>query len=164
MYSPIRGYFIGFLQMDDLEDKLFLTINQILEKTDMNVLNVKIDRKKVTHNIRVIVDSDTGVSVDSCAYVSKLTTDAIKINKLINEDFNLEVSSPGINRELFKLEDYLVFLGEKVKIKLKSPENNQKNFLGKIIEVKNNYIVVEIDNINREIDFNNIKKANIIKI
>ncbi|MEC9206034.1 MAG: hypothetical protein VYE31_02445 [Pseudomonadota bacterium] len=150
--------------MDNLENKLFLAINQILEKTDMSVLNVKIDKGRLDHNIKIIIDSDNGINIDNCAHVSRLTTGTIKINKLVDGNFNLEVSSPGINRQLFKLEDYLSFVGENVKIQLKSPENKQKNFSGKIIKVKNNYIVVEVDNINKEIDFDNIKKANIVKI
>ena len=73
------------------------------------------------------------------------------------------MSSPGVNRPLFILEDYTCFVGESVKLKLKIPIANQKNFTGKIIGIEDNYIVLKIDGMNKKIDFNNIKKANIIK-
>ena len=149
--------------MNELEENLYLVINQMLGKTNMRALNVKIDRRGADYDIKLIIDSDSGVNIDNCAFVSRITSDAIKVNKLITGDFNLEVSSPGINRPLFKLEDYLSFLGENVKIKLNSADDNRKNLSGKIVGINDSQVVLEIENVNKNIDFHNIKKANIVK-
>ena len=106
--------------MNDLEDKFYLVINQMLEKTDMKVINVNINRKKIDYDIRLVIDSDRGVNIDDCAYVSRIAKDAINLEKIIETDFNLEVSSPGINRPLFTLNDYASFVGEIVKLKFSS--------------------------------------------
>ena len=79
--------------MNDLEDKFYLVINQMLEKTDMKVINVNINRKKIDYDIRLVIDSDRGVNIDDCAYVSRIAKDAINLEKIIATDFNLEVSS-----------------------------------------------------------------------
>ena len=129
----------------------------------MRALNVIIDRRGADYDIKLIIDSDSGVNIDNCAFVSRITSDAIKVNKLITGDFNLEVSSPGINRPLFKLEDYLSFVGENVKIKLNSADDNRKNLSGKIVGINDSQVVLEIENVNKNIDFHNIKKANIVK-
>ncbi len=149
--------------MNELEENLYLVINQMLGKTNMRALNVKIDRRGADYDIKLIIDSDSGVNIDNCAFVSRITSDAIKVNKLITGDFNLEVSSPGINRPLFKLEDYLSFVGENVKIKLNSADDNRKNLSGKIVGINDSQVVLEIENVNKNIDFHNIKKANIVK-
>ena len=149
--------------MNDLEDKFYLVINQMLEKTDMKVVNVNINRKKINYDIRLIIDSDGGVNIDDCAYVSRVAKDAINLEKIIATDFNLEVSSPGINRPLFTLNDYASFVGESIKLKLKTPMEDRKNLKGKIVGIENSYIIIETNNINIKVDFNNINKGNIIK-
>ena len=149
--------------MNDLEDKFYLAINQMLEKTDMKVVNVNINRKKIDYDIRLVIDSDRGVNIDDCAYVSRVAKDAINLEKIIATDFNLEVSSPGINRPLFTLNDYASFVGEIIKLKLKTPMEDRKNLKGKIIGIENSYIIIETNNINIKVDFNNINKGNIIK-
>ena len=149
--------------MNELEENLYLVINQMLGKTNIRALNVKIDRRGADYDIKLIIDSDSGVNIDNCAFVSRITSDAIKVNKLITGDFNLEVSSPGINRPLFKLEDYLSFVGENVKMKLNSADDNRKNLSGRIVGINDNQVVLEIENVNKNIDFHNIKKANIVK-
>ena len=149
--------------MNELEENLYLVINQMLGKTNIRALNVKIDRRGADYDIKLIIDSDSGVNIDNCAFVSRITSDAIKVNKLITGDFKLEVSSPGINRPLFKLEDYLSFVGENVKMKLNSADDNRKNLSGRIVGINDNQVVLEIENVNKNIDFHNIKKANIIK-
>ena len=92
-----------------------------------------------------------------------LDKDAINLEKIIATDFNLEVSSPGINRPLFTLNDYASFVGEIIKLKLKTPMEDRKNLKGKIIGIENSYIIIETNNINIKVDFNNINKGNIIK-
>ena len=149
--------------MNDLEDKFYLVINQMLEKTDMKVVNVNINRKKIDYDIRLVIDSDRGVNIDDCAYVSRVAKDAINLEKIIATDFNLEVSSPGINRPLFTLNDYSSFVREIIKLKLKTPMEDRKNLKGKIIGIENSYIIIETNNINIKVDFNNINKGNIIK-
>ena len=152
-----------YFKMNELEENLYLVINQMLGKTNIRALNVKIDRRGADYDIKLIIDSDSGVNIDNCAFVSRITSDAIKVNKLITGDFNLEVSSPGINRPLFKLEDYLSFVGENVKMKLNSADDNRKNLSGRIVGINDNQVVLEIENVNKNIDFHNIKKANIVK-
>jgi len=150
--------------MNDIKDNLFQALNEIVEKKNMRIMNINISGMSKSPNIQIIIDSSNGVNVDDCSFVSKVTSDLIKINGYFSDDYNLEVSSPGINRELFRIDDYALYIGSMVKIKLKKQINNQKNFLGEIKGINNSAIIIKLDHEDIEIEFNNIKKANIKKI
>ena len=149
--------------MNELEKKLMSTINNLVLKKDFFVLNLRLRQSKSTPNISVIVDSSKTVSVDDCAYVSNVINDVLKIDEKFSDykDFALEVSSPGINRELFTLSDYKKYVGEKVQIKLKKSSNGVKNIKAKLISVDNGFIEVSSKNQTYILELDNIKKANL---
>ena len=150
--------------MNDIKESLFQTLNEIVEKEGIRVINISINGASNNPNIQIIIDSNNGVNLENCSFVSKITSDLIRINNYFTDDYNLEVSSPGVNRQLFSIDDFNLYLGSLVKIKLKKQVNNQKNFLGKIKSLKNGIIIISTDNEDVEIDFKNIKKANIKEI
>ena len=150
--APVWGYFIGCLKMNDIEEKLSEALEEVISTKDMRVVNINISSSSSSPSIKIIIDSLKGVGLEDCAFTSKLTDDFIKINNYF-DDYDIEVSSPGINRQLFM-----------VKIKLKSSMNNQKNFIGKIKDIVEGNIRVELDDSEIIIDFKNIKKANIQEI
>ena len=139
------------------------TINNLVLKKDFFVLNLRLRQSKSTPNISVIVDSSKTVSVDDCAYVSNVINDVLKVDEKFSDykDFALEVSSPGINRELFTLSDYKKYVGEKVQIKLKKSLNGVKNIKAKLIGVDDGFIEVSSRNETYTLEFDNIKKANL---
>tara|TARA_B100001778_G_scaffold108803_1_gene89034 strand:+ start:1674 stop:2126 length:453 start_codon:yes stop_codon:yes gene_type:complete len=150
--------------MNDIKESLFQALNEIVEKENMRVVNISISGVSKNPNIQIIIDSEDGVNLDDCSFVSKVTSDLININNYFADDFNLEVSSPGINRQLFTIEDYVLYIGSLVKIKLKKQINNQKNFLGKIRKVESETVTISANEREIEIEFDNIKKANIKEI
>ena len=139
------------------------TINNLVLKKDFFVLNLRLRQSKSTPNISVIVDSSNTVSVDDCAYVSNVINDVLKVDEKFSDykDSALEVSSPGINRELFTLSDYKKYVGEKVQIKLKKSLNGVKNIKAKLIAVDDGFIKISSRNETYTIEFDNIKKANL---
>ena len=149
--------------MNELEKKLMSTINNLVLKKDFFVLNLRLRQSKSTPNISVIVDSSNTVSVDDCAYVSNVINDVLKVDEKFSDykDFTLEVSSPGINRELFTLSDYKKYVGEKVQIKLKKSLNGVKNIKAKLIAVDDGFIEISSRNETYTLEFDNIKKANL---
>ena len=162
--APLGSILLAVLQMNDIEESLFQALNEIIEKKDMRVVNISISGLAKSPSIQIIIDSIQGVSLDDCSFVSKLTDDIIKVNGYYSDDYNLEVSSPGINRQLFSLDDFRLYKNSMVKIKLKKPINNRKNILGIIKVIKNENIILDVDQEEIKIDFKNIKKANIKEI
>jgi len=149
--------------MNDIEEKLSKALEEVISAKDMRIVNINISNSSSSPSIKIIIDSLKGVGLEDCAFTSKLTDDFIKINNYF-DDYDIEVSSPGINRQLFSITDFELYKDFMVKIKLKSSMNNQKNFIGKIKDIVEGNIRVELDDSEIIIDFKNIKKANIQEI
>lgn len=147
--------------MNEIEENIMNKLNDFLTN-DLEAINVSIFGNSASKNIQIMIESDEGVSIDNCAEVSKLARNIITMEKFIEDDYNIEVSSPGINRPLYNVKDFIKYQGEKVFIELKRNINNQKRFKG-YYEVKDNIICINHKNETIEITFNDIKKANLVR-
>lgn len=114
--------------------------------------------------LRIFIDAENGVAVDDCAAVSRQLSAVLDVEDPISSEYTLEISSPGLNRPLFKLSQYEQFIGEEVKFKTIRPqlENGQRKFKGIITAVENNNVVFAIDNDTISVPFADIDKANIV--
>ncbi|MHB8281428.1 MAG: hypothetical protein ACYDDE_01325 [bacterium] len=126
--------------------------------------------------LRIYVDAEGGVNISQLTDIAKELSMILDIKELIDFKYNLEISSPGIDRVIFKIKDYIRFKDKRVKISLNEKINGRLNFIGKIIDVSditnktgekellnaNIKIYDEIDNKNYVIPFLQIKKANLI--
>ena len=147
--------------MNEIEENIMNKLNDLLTN-DLEAINVSIFGNSASKNIQIMIESDVGVSIDNCAEVSKLARNIITMEKFIEDDYNIEVSSPGINRPLYNVKDFIKYQGEKVFIELKRNINNQRRFKG-CYEVKDNLICINHKNETIEITFNDIKKANLVR-
>ena len=111
----------------------------------------------------IYIDREQGVDIDDCASISHQVSAILDVEEPIQQAFDLQVSSPGINRPLFKLSDYDRFAGETVKIKLDVPLTGRKNFKG-ILKgvVQSKFVQVDVDGENFELPFLDIGKANLV--
>lgn len=112
--------------------------------------------------IRITIDKPEGVTHVDCANVSRQVEAVLDAEDFIHAAYVLEVSSPGLERELYKLSDFEKFSGELAKMKTREAVNGQRNFRGRIIGVENENILFE-DRTNGcvSVPFDIIKKANI---
>jgi ribosome maturation factor RimP len=110
----------------------------------------------------VYIDKAGGVTIDDCANVSRDLGAALDAEDFISDAYLLEVSSPGLERELYSREDFAKFKGNLAKVKTRSPINGQKNFRGRILDVVGEEVVFD-DRANGEVRFplNLVAKANL---
>jgi ribosome maturation factor RimP len=80
--------------------------------------------------LRLFIDGPDGIGVDQCASVSREMNVFLDVEDFIPDAFHLEVSSPGLERSLHTIKDYVRFAGKKARIKLRHPINGQKLFIG----------------------------------
>lgn len=113
--------------------------------------------------LRVFIDHENGITVDDCAAVSRQVSAVLDVEDPISQAFDLEVSSPGINRPLFKLADYEKYSGSKAKIKLAVALDGRKNFNGDLQGVDNNHVLITVDNETYKLPFQDIAKAHLIR-
>ncbi len=112
--------------------------------------------------LRIYIDSESGIKLDDCSRVSRQVSAMLDVEDPIQGQYTLEVSSPGLNRPLFEIAHYLKMIGNRAKLKLYAPVNNQRNVKGVIVRVEGMDIHLLVDTVEIVVPFSNIEKANII--
>jgi ribosome maturation factor RimP len=113
--------------------------------------------------LRVYIDHEDGIGVDDCAVISHQISGILDVEEPIQQAYDLEVSSPGINRPLFKARDYEQFSGHSAKIKMAVALNGRKNFKGLLQGVTDSGAVqIMVDAEVYELPIADIAKANLI--
>jgi ribosome maturation factor RimP len=112
--------------------------------------------------LRIFVDKDGGISADECGEVSHQISGILDVEDFITTRYNLEVSSPGLDRPLFTLAQYMKALGQEVKVRLSAPMAGQRNFQGELKAVVDENIVLLIDEKEVTVPFAAVAKANTI--
>lgn len=95
--------------------------------------------------LRLYIEREAGVSVDDCAVVSRQVSAVLDVEDPIKGEYTLEVSSPGIDRLLFKPEQYALYVGEPIEVKLRLPYEGRRKFRGWLMGLEQGDVVVRID-------------------
>jgi ribosome maturation factor RimP len=112
--------------------------------------------------LRIYIDKPGGVSHGDCEAVSNQVGTLLDVEDLIPNRYILEVSSPGIERGLYKVSDYQRFSGNRIKVRTSEPIDGQRNFRGKLIGVIGRSVSLDADGRGEiEIPYEQIVKANI---
>lgn len=112
--------------------------------------------------VRVFIDKPDGVTHRDCSDVSTQISTVLDVEDFIHSAYTLEVSSPGLERGLYKPADYERFAGHQAKIKMRVAVNNQRNFRGRIVGIEANNVVFEDRTSGRvALPFDTIAKANL---
>jgi ribosome maturation factor RimP len=112
--------------------------------------------------LRIFIDKPGGVTLGDCERVSNQVGTLFDVEDLIPNQYTLEVSSPGIERGLYKPADYERFTGSRVKLRTAQPIGGQRNFKGVLLGISGDIVSLEADAAGRiDIPFEQIAKANI---
>jgi ribosome maturation factor RimP len=93
--------------------------------------------------VRVFIDKPQGVTHDDCSEVSLHLGTILDVEDFIHASYTLEVSSPGLERGLYKRADYERFAGNDAKMKTRLPVNGQRNFRGRLLGVDGDEVLFE---------------------
>jgi ribosome maturation factor RimP len=126
------------------------------------MLGVEFVRAGKHSTLRVYIDHADGITVDDCADVSHQASAILDVEDPISTEYNLEVSSPGMDRPLFKEAHYADCVGEVVSVRLRVPMDNRRNFKGKVLACESGNITVEIDGQQFVLAIANIEKGNLV--
>ena len=135
---------------------------QVAEVNNVELVHVEIAGTKRDAVLRVYVDKEGGVTLDNCSEVSRGIEQVLDLEDLIPSRYVLEVSSPGIERQLYSLNDFVKFTGQMAKVKSRTDIDGQKTFVGSIIAVDGNKI--SFDDRTRgnvTFDYGDVEKANL---
>ncbi len=95
--------------------------------------------------VRVFIDKPEGIDLDDCEKVSLALSALLDVEEPVPGKYSLEVSSPGLDRKLTKVEHFQRFVGEVVKVQMRFPIAGRRRFRGTLVSLDKENIVVEVD-------------------
>ncbi len=119
----------------NLEESIEMTV----ESCGAKLYDIVTTKENDINVYRIYITSKEGVSLDKCAEISRLISPILDIEEPINGNYNLEVSSPGIERKLKKTKHFISSIGEKVKVKNFSTET----FKGELLDANEEKIIIK---------------------
>jgi ribosome maturation factor RimP len=131
----------------------------ILQEMDLELVDVLYRRERSGWVLRLVIDREDGVSLDDCAAVSREVSHLLDIEDILEQAYNLEVSSPGLDRPLKSVNDFKRFAGRKAKVTTKEPIGGNQVFIGRINKVEDELITMEVDQQELSIPFSEVAKA-----
>ncbi|HLT64194.1 MAG TPA: ribosome maturation factor RimP [Pseudohongiella sp.] len=111
--------------------------------------------------LRVYIDSENGITIDDCERVSRQISGILDVEDPLPGEYTLEVSSPGFDRPLFEFEQCLLFIGEVINVKLRTPLNGRRKYKGVLEKAEDGVLVMTVDQALHEIPWQQVEKANI---
>jgi ribosome maturation factor RimP len=112
--------------------------------------------------LRIYIDHEQGITLDDCAAVSRQASALLDVEDLIAGHYDLEVSSPGMDRPLFNEEQLGRYISHRVKIVMAVPQMGRKRFTGELKNVSNGMIEVEVDNETYDLPFAEMASARLV--
>lgn len=109
--------------------------------------------------IELYIDSETGVSVENCAELSREIRSRIEAENLLEGNYRLDVSSPGVERPLKYIEQYIKHINRNFDLRFIDEEGNEKSIKGKLLKVESEKLLFAVKNEEYLISFNKIIKA-----
>ena len=143
----------------ELLSSLWTLIEPVLEPDGIELVDLEFKQEGGRWILRLYIDTAGGVSLDACEQVSRQVSALLDIKDPIEHRYNLEVSSPGINRVIRKEKDFRLFAGSPVLIKTRRKLQGRRNFRGTLKGMENSKIVVEVDGTQVEISPEDLDKA-----
>jgi len=111
--------------------------------------------------LRIYIDRPGGVALADCQGISRQVGDMLEGKDVLRNAYNLEVSSPGLNRPLKKSADFERFAGQRVRIKTRVAVEGRRNFLGQLTGCVDGLVCLDVDGVSVQVPLDSIGKAHI---
>jgi ribosome maturation factor RimP len=143
-HAPI--FYCGGKKMRSAPEKLKTLIRQEVELLGYELLGVElIGQGKGGSLLRVYIDHAEGIVLDDCVQVSHQISGVLDVEDPIKERYQLEVSSPGMDRPLFERAHFERFKGSKVRLKTQTKIDGRHRFTGELGGVEDGMVLIEED-------------------
>ena len=114
--------------------------------------------------VRLFIDQPDGISLEDCEKVSLAVSALLDVEDPLPGQYSLEVSSPGLDRKLTKVEHFQRFTGETLKVQMRFPIEGRKRFRGTLVSSDDENIVVEVDGESHSLPLKTIDTARLVPV
>jgi ribosome maturation factor RimP len=112
--------------------------------------------------LRLYIDSEDGVTVDDCQQVSHQVSGLLDVEDPIPGQYSLEISSPGLDRPLFRASDFERFAGQEVRLRLTVPREGRRKFRGRLVGLRDGRVVVRVEELELVVALDDIDEARLV--
>lgn len=161
------------LAEDTIEIKVLDMLSPSIQSMGYEIVRIKLNGSGAARALQVMIDraDEKAITVDDCEKVSKHVSALLDVDDPIQEGYNLEVSSPGIDRPLTRLKDFIRFSGFDAKIDSRIKIEGQGKFRGKLVGCEGEEILLDLNVVDManpsvpkrvKINFNNVRSAKLV--
>ena len=148
------------MKNDALVTQIYEMVKPIADELNYEIYHIEYVKENGEYYLRIYIEKEGGITLNDCEALSRRVSDIMDEKDPIEEAYFLEVSSPGLNRNLFTESHYKRFVGREIMVKLTKAIDGKKNIKGILKEVNEENIIVEADTL-ISIPKEKIKCANI---
>ena len=146
--------------MNSIEQNIFNATKEISEKNNLFLLEVLVRGTERNHVVEIFIDGEDNLSTDDCARISREINEVIEKNELLNSAYQLDVSTPGVDRPLEYLKQYKKHINRKFEVRFKSGET-KKSITAKLLKIEEDNLYFYSDR-EQVIKFEDIIKAKVL--
>ena len=143
-------------------DELLKLLEPAVERLGYELADLEVRLGGKGGLIRVFIDKPEGIDLDDCEKVSLAVSALLDVEDPVPGNYNLEVSSPGLDRKLTKVEHFQRFAGETVKVQMRFPIEGRRRFRGILVSSDEENIVVQVDGESLSLPLKTIDTARLV--
>ena len=154
------------------QQRFYELLAPTIEAVGCELLGVQISRGRQHTVLRLYIDrlqggtfaeeEEQGITIEDCTRVSHQVSGVLDVEDPIAGEYSLEVSSPGDDRPLFRLEHYERFIGHRIRARLAVPVDGRRSVTGPIVSVEDGKVVVEEDSVQWRLAMDQIALARLV--
>jgi len=143
-------------------DELAKLLEPTVERLGYELADLEVRLGSKGGMIRVFIDKPEGIDLEDCEKVSLAVSALLDVEDPVPGNYNLEVSSPGLDRKLTKVEHFQRFEGKTVNVKMRFPIEGRRRFRGTLVSSDDENIVVEVDGESHSLPLKTIDTARLV--
>ncbi len=148
--------------MRQVPEKLHSIVENVVTSLGYELVGIEYLKQDGGGLLRVYIDKDQGIMLDDCQAVSHQLSGVLDVEDPIPGNYNLEISSPGMDRPLFKASDYQRFAGNRVKVRLARAQGGRKNYKGVLQGIEDDEVILEMDGQEIRLSLANIEQSRLV--
>lgn len=137
-------------------------LEPVIESMGFELWGLEFHSNGKNQMLRIYIDSENGIGIDDCSGVSRQCAAILDVEDPIQTEYQLEVSSPGMDRPLYKLDQFARYVGHKIKLQLRFPYEGQRRYTGTLTGVENEDLVLAVDDHEYLFPVDGIEKSSLI--
>jgi len=150
--------------MRRVSESVASVLTPVVEGLGYSMLGAQLGQAENGHTLRVYIDTTRadGIQIDDCATVSRQLSAVLDVEDVIDVAYQLEVSSPGLDRPLFDAAHFKDQVGETIKVKMNVGVAGRRKFTGELISVAEDSATIEVDGLDYELPISDVEWAHLV--